>query len=164
VYVFTPSNDTAVKASQHDNRSWLAALVCALHASALALTVAEGADGQQARLTFAMARHALVDLALVLRRRPLPPPERLPADRLAALCEALRGAGVAARPAAAASLAELRGLYEPFAAGLREHFLLTLPGVYPPEERPDNWQTSAWMPRADPLLSLGAGPPDRHFD
>src|SRR6185503_625334 len=56
--------------SQHDNQSWLAALACALDASALLLTVADGTDRTQARLTFAMARHALVDLGLVLRRPP----------------------------------------------------------------------------------------------
>ena len=28
----------------------------------------------------------------------------------------------------------------------------------------DNWQTSAWMRRADPLTALGADPKDEHFD
>ena len=60
--------------SQHDNQSWLAALTCVLDTCALLLTVVEGADRTQARLTFAMARHAVVDLGLVLRRRPEPRP------------------------------------------------------------------------------------------
>jgi hypothetical protein len=151
--------------SQHDNESWLAAMTCALDLSALLLTVADGADRHQARLTFAMGRHALVDLSLVLHRPPRQTEDRLPEARLRELLVALRAAGVAVRddPAAVARLAELRGLYEPFAAGLAGYFRLTVPAVWPEGERPDNWQTSAWMRRADPLTALGADPKDEHF-
>jgi hypothetical protein len=155
--------------SQHDNQSWLAALACTLDASALLLTVAEGVDRTQARLTFAMARHTLVDLGLALRRPPAPPAEdRLPDTRLSELLAALKEAGAAVRDdaAARARLVELRGLYEPFVAGLAAHFRLDVPGVWPADERPDNWQTSAWMRRAGPLAALGSGPApgDDHFD
>jgi hypothetical protein len=151
--------------SQHDNQSWLATLVCALDTSALLLTIVDGDNRQQARLTFAMARHALVDLSLVVRRRPETPPERLSAARLRQLGEALRSAGANVRDdqAALAHLAELRGLYEPFAAGLAMHFSLNLPEVWPEDERPDNWQTSAWMRRANPLTALGVDARDDHF-
>lgn len=153
--------------SQHDNQSWLAALACVLDTCAVLLTVVEGADRTQARLTFAMARHAAVDLGLVLGRRPEEPAEnRLPEARLAELLAALRAAGVTVRDDAAARtrLAELRGLYEPFVIGLATHFRLVVPAVWPADERPDNWQTSAWMRRADPLTALGADPADDHFD
>jgi hypothetical protein len=153
--------------SQHDNQSWLAALVCALDVSALLLTVVEGTDRQQARLTFAMARHALVDLALVLRRLPEKPPrDRLPEARLTELCTALHEAGVPIRndATARAKLGELRGLYEPFAAAMADDFLLTVADIWPATERPDNWQTSAWMRRAGPLTALGVDPRDDHFD
>lgn len=151
--------------SQHDNESWLAALTCALDLSALLLTVADGADRRQARLTFAMARHAVVDLSLVLGRPPGETADRLPEARLRDLLAALKAAGVAVRddPAALARLAELRGLYEPFAAGLAGYFRLALPPIWPEGERPDNWQTSAWMRRAGPLTALGADPKDEHF-
>jgi len=151
--------------SQHDNQSWLAALVCALDTSALLLTVAPGMDRQQARLTFAMARHALVDLALVLKRLPGASADRLPPERLRVLCEALRTAGVEARdePAAVSALAELRGLYEPAAAALAGYFGFALPDVWPVGERPDNWRTSAWARPAAPLTSLGGPPADDHF-
>lgn len=152
--------------SQHDNQSWLAALTCVLDACALALTVVEGADRPQARLTFAMARHTVVDLGLVLRRPPTVAAEdRLPAVRLEELLAALRAAGVTLRDddAARARLTELRGLYEPFIAGLGERFRLPVPAVWPADERPDNWQTSAWMRRADPITALGADPRDEHF-
>jgi hypothetical protein len=153
--------------SQHDNQSWLAALVCTLDASALLLTVVEGADRRQAGLTFAIGRHAAVDLALVFRQPPRQPEaDRLPASRLDELCAKLRGEGVAVRDdeAARAKLAELRGLYEPFAVALAGYFRLPLPGIWPEGEKPDNWQTSAWMRRAEPLTALGVDPRDDHFD
>jgi hypothetical protein len=152
--------------SQHDNQSWLTAMTCALDASALVLTVAEGADRRQARLTFAMCRHALVDLSLVLWRKPgTGPADRLPPARLHELLAELRKAGVPVRddPAAVESLNELRGLYEPFAVALGEFFRLNVPAVWPDTDRPDNWQTSAWMRRAGPLTALGADPKDEHF-
>src|SRR5262249_57598743 len=64
--------------SQHDNQSWLASLTAILDTSALLITTVKGSDGHQARLTFAMARHAAVDLGLVSQNQPGPPePDRL---------------------------------------------------------------------------------------
>ena len=152
--------------SQHDNQSWLATLACSLDVSALLLTVVRGADTQQPRLTFAMARHALVDLALVLRQPPAAVEDRLPAERLEKLLLALRAAGVVVRDdeAARAKLAELRGLYEPFAAALSAYLHLPLPPVWREGGGPDNWQTSAWMRRAAGLTNLAPDPRDDHFD
>jgi hypothetical protein len=152
--------------SQHDNQSWLAALTCTLDLTALLLTVVDGVDRNQARLTFAMARHTLVDLGLVLGRQPVKvAADRLPDVRLRELLAELKKAGVAVRDddAAVARLAELRGLYEPFAVGAAAYFRLFLPHVWPQDERPDNWRTSAWMRRADPITALGADPRDEHF-
>ncbi|OWK36966.1 potassium channel family protein [Fimbriiglobus ruber] len=152
--------------SQHDNQSWLAALTCTLDTTALLLTVVEGGSRTQARLTFAMARHAVVDLGLVIRRQPKAPVEdRLPPARLTELLAALRTAGVKVRDddGARAKLEELRELYEPFLAGLGTFFRLPVPVVWPTEEGPDNWRTSAWVRRAGPLTSLGIDPKDDHF-
>jgi hypothetical protein len=146
--------------SQHDNQSWLAALACVLDTTALSLTVLEGADRRQARLTFAMARHAVVDLALVLKQPPQQTvTNRLTAARLGELLAGLGTAGVAIREDAAEKLTELRGLYEPFLTALAAYFHYPLPDMWPTDERPDNWQTSAWMRRAGPLTALG----DEHF-
>jgi hypothetical protein len=153
--------------SQHENQSWLAALTCVLDAGALLLTVAGGADRHQARLTFAMARHAIVDLALVLRLPPRPPgADRLPAARLGEFLAALRAAGAPVREdeTATKKLSELRGLYEPFAAALSVYFRLGVPAAWPEQEGPDNWSTSAGMRRAGPLGALGADVRDEHFD
>ena len=61
--------------SQHDNQSWLAALTAILDTCALVMAGVEGACARQAELTFAMARHAVVDLSLVFRTRPQEPEE-----------------------------------------------------------------------------------------
>src|SRR5262249_55892670 len=121
-----------------------------------------------ARLTFAMARHAAVDLGLVFQTPPRPPEsDRLPAADLARLHESLRGAGLELRdgPAVVKALTELRGLYEPFVNALAAHFLFALPLFQPDKPPVDNWQTSAWMRRSPGLGGLpAAAAEDDHFD
>jgi hypothetical protein len=154
--------------SQHENQSWVGSLTTILDTSALLLAGVDGPDGYQARLTFAMARHAAVDLALVFQTQPLPPPaDRLPAAELAALRESLCGAGMKIRegPAVATALAELRGLYEPFVNALAAYFLFTMPPFRPTKPPVDNWQTSPWTPRSPGLGGLARpGGGDDHFD
>ena len=152
--------------SQHDNQSWLATLACSLDATALLLTVIDAGNRTQARLTFAMARHTAVDLGLVIHRPPTTPiSDRLPPARLIELLRNLKSAGVGVREDhdAIAKLAELRGLYEPFVAGLATMYRLPVPDIWPVDERPDNWRTSAWVRRAEPLTALGVDPKDDHF-
>src|SRR5579872_5288692 len=55
--------------SQHSNQSWLGALTTILDVTSLVLTGIEGVHPGQAKLTFAMARHAAVDLAQVVNAR-----------------------------------------------------------------------------------------------
>ena len=65
--------------SQHSNQSWLGALTTMLDVTSLILIGIEGMHPGQARLTFAMARHAAVDLAQVVNARYDPQAaERLP--------------------------------------------------------------------------------------
>src|SRR5579871_6612880 len=72
--------------SQHSNQSWLAALTTMLDVSSLVLTGIDGVQTGQAKLTFAMARHAAVDLAQVVNARYDPAyPDRLPAEESEAL-------------------------------------------------------------------------------
>src|SRR5437762_5678806 len=59
--------------SQHDNPSWLAALTAVLDTCSFLIVGVKGHNVYQAQLTFAMARHAAVDLGLVFKTRPLPP-------------------------------------------------------------------------------------------
>src|SRR5262249_33493471 len=154
--------------SQHDNQSWVAALTAILDTAALLIAVVDGPDGYQARLTFAMARHAAVDLGLAFRTpaRPLES-DRLSPAALARLQQTLREAGLPLRegPAADRALADLRALYEPFVHALAVYYQFTLPPFQPDRPPVDNWQTSPWMRRSPGLGELAsAGPGDDHFD
>src|SRR2546429_177120 len=101
-----------------------------LDASVLVMVGIEGACGRQAGLTFAMARHAVVDLAQVLGRPPVgSAPDRLPSSELARLRAGLAVAGVVlhAGDGAEDKLAELRRMYEPDVAPPAQHLLMPPP-------------------------------------
>jgi hypothetical protein len=145
--------------SQHDNQSWVAALTLILDTSALLIAGVDGPDSHQARLTFAMARHAAVDLGLVFRTPPLPPQtDRLPPADFARLRDSLRAAGLELQddPVAAAALTDLRALYEPFINTLGTYFQFAVPPFLPASPPVDNWQTSPWMRRSPNLENLPA--------
>lgn len=133
--------------SQHNNQSWLTALTAVLDASALVMVGMEGAPKRQAQLTFAMARHAVVDLAQIFNTPPREPfPDRLPPDELQRLRAVLAAAGVKLADGVAADqrLTELRRMYEPFVSPLADFLFITLPSWVPADESFDNWQTSRW--------------------
>src|SRR5436309_3011828 len=134
--------------SQHDNQSWLAALTTILDASALVMVGIEGACARQAELTFAMARHAVVDLAQVLRRRPQPAArDRLAREELRKLRAALAAGGVVLDDSDAAEdkLAELRAMYEPHVLALADHLLMPLPEWRLRDDSGHNWRATAWQ-------------------
>jgi len=152
--------------SQHDNQSWLAALTAVLDICALVLAAFKDGPLYQAQLTFAMARHAAVDLALVFRTAPLAPdPDRLPADQWLRLQEQFRAQGLPLRdgPGVTKKLAELRGLYEPFVNVLARRLRLSLPPIVSDKPAVDNWQTTAWARRAPGIGRLPADGDD-HFN
>jgi hypothetical protein len=133
--------------SQHDNQSWVAALTVILDACALVLTGIEGILDDQARLTFAMARHASVDLASILSTPPMPPsPDRLPPEDLQRLREMLaeRGLVLATGDEAESVLRDLRASYEPYVNALSRRLRMPLPSWLPPEGAADNWEVTAW--------------------
>jgi len=133
--------------SQHDNQSWLAALTTILDTSALVMVGVQGACARQAELTFAMARHAVVDLAQVLRRRPQPAArDRLPRTELRRLRVALAAGAVVLddSDAAADKLAELRTMYEPYVIALADHLVMPLPAWRAAGHGQHNWRASAW--------------------
>ena len=81
--------------SQHNNQSWLGALITILDGSALVLAGVDGLRNEQAKITFAMARHAIVDLAQVVDASYNPTfPDRLPPEELNRLRETLAGRAV----------------------------------------------------------------------
>ncbi len=154
--------------SQHDNQSWLAALTMVLDVSALVMVGVEGIPRGQAQVTFAMARHAAVDLAQIFRTPPREPePDRLASPELLRLRRILAAAGVrlSEGDSVERELAELRQSYEPYLYGLSRFFLMPLPPWIPPAEILDAWQTSAWDHTGDetggPGTPVSPPPPEK---
>jgi hypothetical protein len=133
--------------SQHNNQSWLGALTTILDASALVIAGVDNIRNEQARITFAMARHAVVDLAQVVNARYNPhPTDRLPPEELKRLRESLAAGGLKLRdsPEFDEKLANLRSLYEPYAVAIALNLSIILPPWIHLEKKKDNWQTGPW--------------------
>jgi len=135
--------------SQHDNQSWLASLTAILDVCALAMVGLEGMCQYQARMTFAIARHALVDLSQVFGAPPAKDKiiNRLSPETLEELRKLLQKEGfvLASGDPALAELQRLRDLYEPYAFSLAGYLRLELPPWIKGGGVKDNWQTTAWQ-------------------
>lgn len=139
--------------SQHANQSWLGALTTLLDASALVMVGIEGACARQAQLTFAIARHAVVDLAQVFVTPPRSPAtDRLSPGEFSKLRARLAAAGLRLleEGAVEAKLLELRRMYEPYVNSLADHLQVGIPAWMPALHAKDNWQTSAWEKSSGP--------------
>src|SRR5215813_4445942 len=133
--------------SQHDNQSWIAALTAILDSCALVKVAVQDTCRRQAELTFAIARHAAVDLSQVFKMRPRTlPHNRLPAEDVKRIHEMFvqHGMKVPDVKEMKERLAELRNIYEPYLFALAEYFNLSLPPWIPAAKGKDNWQTTAW--------------------
>ncbi len=167
--------------SQHDNQSWLSAMVSVLDACALLITTIEGPASRQAQLTFAMARHALIDLGHVfhLEEREAEAAEggqseRLPMEVFDRLCEALGAIEMrlCGDPASMERLTAIRALYEPHALALSDYLKMPLPQWVAEPRKKDYWRTVAnlrsqaaavWGERVS-QVSEQAGSADLHGD
>jgi hypothetical protein len=136
--------------SQHDNQSWLAAVVSVLDACALLITTIDGPPVRQAQLTFAMARHALVDLGHIFHiekrgiKQEAIAPDRLPPEIFDRLCDALGEMNVrlCGDPESIRRLAAIRKLYEPHAYALADYLKMSLPQwVVMEPKKTDQWKT-----------------------
>lgn len=134
--------------SQHQRQSWVSALTTVLDLSALTIVGIDGVPTWQAHTTFAIARHAAVDLTQVFHAPVDPEVDRLPADALEGLRAHLESAGLRLPRSREADerLRELRRSYEPFVAGLGRSLMMPLPSWWRDRPVRDNWQTS---PRRD---------------
>ncbi|MCA1815600.1 MAG: potassium channel family protein [Acidobacteria bacterium] len=134
--------------SQHDNQSWLASLTTILDSCALVMVGVDNVPSWQAQLTFAMARHAVVDLAQIFNSSPAAwDDSRLPSESLARLRAGLAADGVSLRDGGEGEtkLASLRKMYEPYVMSLASHLAMPLPPwVDGRAAAADNWQTSAF--------------------
>lgn len=135
--------------SQHDNQSWLGALTTVLDTCALVMVGVDAAPVWQARMTFAMARHAVVDIAQVFKTKPSVDwcrDTRLSTSELERMRLILKENGIRLNegPETEERLLELRLMYEPYVSALSEWLLMPLPPWILPPDAIDNWKTSAW--------------------
>ena len=134
--------------SQHVNQNWVAALCTVLDTSVLTIVCAPPGTVEPARFTYAISRHAVVDLAYTFRTPPVPPAQdRLPRTDLHDLLAQLRERGI--EPAGeeeqvAERLDRLRASYEPYVNALSQRLELALPRWLAPESPSDNWRTTEW--------------------
>ena len=152
--------------SQHDNQSWVASLTAILDTCSLVMVGIDGACERQAELTFAIARHAVVDLSQVFGTSPRPLLEdRLPPAELRRIRDVLAQHGLKLNDGEAADnrLLELRRMYEPYIFALAAHLNQPLPPWIPLKKGKDNWQTTAWGQAAGLVEKHPAHATDDHF-
>jgi hypothetical protein len=128
--------------SQHTNQSWIGALTAILDTSALLIAGVQGHEARQAQLTFAMARHALVDLSQIFSLAPVSnAPDRLPAARYdqlyGLLCQS--GVSVCRDGRSYDRLRDMRVLYEGYAEALSDYLCMPLPPWIADAPHKDNW-------------------------
>ncbi len=133
--------------SQHERQSWLAALTTILDVCALLIVGFDGISTPTVRFTFAIARHAAVDLAQIFGTPPMNTRlNRLSPEDFARMRDALAEVGLVLQHEEDAEkrLYEIRLIYEPFVNALANHLLVNLPPWVSATRTVDDWQTSAW--------------------
>jgi hypothetical protein len=130
--------------SQHQRQSWVSALATILDLSALVEVGIEGVPTWQAHVTFAMARHAAVDLSQVLHADPEIAADRLSDDDLEEVRRQIESAGLIPARSADADrrLLNLRRSYEPYVNGLARALMMQTPPWWHRHAVRDNWQVS----------------------
>jgi len=132
--------------SQHTRQSWLSALTAMLDTCALLIASSQEHSARQAQLTFAMARHALVDLSQIMRQKPIEQrADRLPIEKFRLIYDKLCSAGVRVcrDQHSGARLNELRQLYEGYSEALSRYLEMPLPPFFIEHPKKDNWLTVA---------------------
>jgi Ion channel len=153
--------------SQHTNQSWISALTSILDTSALLIAGVQGHDARQAQLTFAMARHALVDLAQVFLLDPLnKEADRLPHERYdqlyALLCQS--NVSVCRDDRSYDRLREMRALYEGYAEALSDYLCMQLPPWISTTPHKDNWQAVSKLRQRAEAANPSAAKPSSTTD
>jgi hypothetical protein len=120
----------------------------------------QGHEARQAQLTFAMARHALVDLSQIFSLAPLNrTPNRLPTARYdqlySMLCQS--GVSVCRDGHSYERLSDMRALYEGYAAALSDYLCMPLPPWIADAPHKDNWLAVAKLRAQTEAANLPAG-------
>lgn len=132
--------------SQHSHQSWLSALTAILDTCALLISGVQEQPARQAQLTFAMARHALVDLAQVFSLDPVKEmPDRLSEKQFQMVYDQMCQSGVhLCRDAhSPARLRQMRQLYEGYSEALSRYLCMSLPPWVAERPHKDNWLSVA---------------------
>ena len=129
--------------SQHGRQSWVSSLTTVLDASSLVLSGVDSIPTSQARLTFAIARHAAVDLSQILSAPPRTSP-RLASATADSIVAAFEKAGLTFPSPAdtARRLEHYRALYEPYVAAIAHEVSMDLPSWTRDTPRRDNWEAT----------------------
>jgi len=146
--------------SQHTHQSWLSALTAILDTCALLISGVQEQPARQAQLTFAMARHALVDLAQVFSLDPIKEmPDRLSEKQFQLVYDQMCQSGVhLCRDAhSPARLRQMRQLYEGYSEALSHYLCMSLPPWVAERPHKDNWLSVARL-RAE--AETGSTPDD----
>ena len=134
--------------SQHINQNWLSAMCTVLDSCAFTIAAAPAGTVDAARFTYAIARHAVVDLSYSYQVEPLAPAaDRLPQGDLEELLRQLDEVGVEPATDLATMktrLQRMRDSYEPYINALGVRLELALPPWLAPESPTDNWRTTEW--------------------
>jgi hypothetical protein len=126
--------------SQYSNQSWLAAMASITDACSLIMVGIEGIRTFQARMTFSVARLAIIELSRVLKvKEIIGANPRLTSGEFVRMKKALKESGLEmVEPDAESRLAKFRATYEPFLGGLAEYLMVGLPRWIHSEEQRDN--------------------------
>ena len=133
--------------SQHTGQSWVSALATIMDTCALIISGVCPGPLSQATHTFAIGRHAAVDLAIVFNVDPA----QLSQPRLSdgdwnLLTAKLSGAGIELSTSddMKAVLDDLRSQYEPHLNAMATRFLMPLPPWVYDIDNVDNWRSDPW--------------------
>jgi voltage-gated potassium channel Kch len=129
--------------SQHDDQSWLAALAAVLDACVLVLAGVETGSPLQARMTFAILRQVVVEMARSLRVSGARTGAGVALEETdyLALRALLEASGLAWRSEHDVydTLAAMRATYAPLTQGLADYLMIPLPGLMPRDDSADHW-------------------------
>lgn len=148
--------------SQHHNQNWLTAMCAMMDTCALCLVGLRDVETFPAKMTFATARLALIELSRIFELSPKTHGfDRLSAREFGVLSEELSRAGVefSAASEAESRLSEFRATYEPFLLALSDYLLIPLPGWLPSDDL-DNWQNSPRGRTAKALVESAPANPE----
>lgn len=140
--------------SQYSNQSWLAAMASIMDACSLIMVGMEDIRTFQARMTFSVARLAIIELSRVLKvKEVVATNSRLTSSGFARVKKSLKESGLEMVAAdAELRLVKFRATYEPFLGGLAEYLMMALPKWIGNEEQLDNWEEDAGGATAKELV------------